>query len=393
MFFKELLRLVSTSWGRKLRRTCFFTMTLLTLVGSLEGYAFDDPRNSPAIQVPDAEQSLLLDVAMSSKRIVAIGDRGHIVYSDDNGTTWTQAKVPVRVMLTAVAFPEQGRTGWAVGHQGVILVSRDGGLSWTQQLDGNQAHQLMADAYAAAANEKIAELESANEEEREQLQEELENLEFMRDDSIAFVDEGPIRPFIDVWFRNPLEGMAVGSFGLVVRTDDGGQTWYSPASRMQNPEARHYNSIGAHADTLFIAGESGHIQRSFDGGNSWELVEPPYEGSYYDVVVQGSEVLLLGLRGNAFISLDNGDSWSSIETHTSAHLSKGARIADGRYLVSQYSPQLLLLNAAKAEFSPLAPMTNGAISSFLLTEQGALVSVGTFGVTAQNAPNFSVEVQ
>ncbi|GAA0691034.1 hypothetical protein GCM10009104_17270 [Marinobacterium maritimum] len=251
----------------------------------------------------------------------------------------------------------------------------------------------MVDAFSTAVDEKAAELESAAEADSGRLQEELENFEFMLDDSISFVEEGPVRPFIDVWFRNALEGIAVGAFGLIVRTDDGGQSWYSPAASLSNAEARHYNAIDASGNTVFIVGESGHIQRSVDGGHTWGTVESPYEGSYFDVVIQGSRVLLLGLRGNAFISDDNGDSWSTVDTSTTANLSKGVVLDDGRFVVSQYAPQLLLSNETSTGFSALPRFVEGAISSFLIAPQGSIITVGTRGVMAHGDQNLSFEVR
>ena len=61
-----------------------------------------------AIEVPVEKiaSTLLLDVASAGSRLVAVGQRGHIIYSDDQGKTWVQAKVPSRVLLTAVFFAD-----------------------------------------------------------------------------------------------------------------------------------------------------------------------------------------------------------------------------------------------------------------------------------------------
>jgi photosystem II stability/assembly factor-like uncharacterized protein len=79
-----------------------------------------------AIESPKAAKGLMIDVVHAGKRLVAVGDRGHILYSDDQGSTWTQAKVPTRQLLTAVFFIDD-KQGWAVGHDAQILSSSDGG--------------------------------------------------------------------------------------------------------------------------------------------------------------------------------------------------------------------------------------------------------------------------
>jgi len=83
---------------------------------------FRDVLDTPARASAYAAKSLLSGVANAGQRVVAVGQRGHIVYSDDGGQTWLQAKVPVSTDLTAVFFASPTH-GWAVGHGGVVIVS------------------------------------------------------------------------------------------------------------------------------------------------------------------------------------------------------------------------------------------------------------------------------
>ena len=78
------------------------------------------------------QRLLLVDAERFGKRIVAVGDRGYIVISDDHGKTWRRAKSPAAPLLTGVDFLDD-QLGIAVGHDSVILASRDGGETWTQQ--------------------------------------------------------------------------------------------------------------------------------------------------------------------------------------------------------------------------------------------------------------------
>ena len=81
-----------------------------------------------AMMTEKALTSMLLDIAAAGDNLVAVGERGHILYSEDSGETWVQARVPVSTMLTRVFFisPE---LGWAVGHDGDVLVSPEGGIN------------------------------------------------------------------------------------------------------------------------------------------------------------------------------------------------------------------------------------------------------------------------
>ena len=64
-----------------------------------------NPFLTPAIQSPQAENSFIIDVVHAGDRLVSVGERGHILYSDDQGKRWHQADVPVSISLTAVNFP------------------------------------------------------------------------------------------------------------------------------------------------------------------------------------------------------------------------------------------------------------------------------------------------
>lgn len=178
----------------------------------------------------------MIDVVHAGKRLVAVGDRGHILYSDDQGSTWTQAKVPTRQLLTAVYFVDDKR-GWAVGHDAQILASVDGGASWTQQ----------------------------------------------------FQDLKREAPLLDVWFKDAEHGIAVGAYGALIETTDAGKHWEDVSDRLDNEDQFHLNAIAHIKDAgLFIVGEQGSMFRSSDDGQTWEKLEGPYEGSLFRVISTAS---------------------------------------------------------------------------------------------------------
>ncbi|TVP59615.1 MAG: photosystem I reaction center subunit IV, partial [Halomonadaceae bacterium] len=109
---------------------------------SLPVLAMSDVLDTPAMTTHLAANSLLLDLSRAGERLVAVGERGHIVYSDDFGESWSQAEVPVSTTLTGVYFPGESK-GWAVGHGGVILHSSDRGETWVKQMDGHEGSELV----------------------------------------------------------------------------------------------------------------------------------------------------------------------------------------------------------------------------------------------------------
>ena len=99
----------------------------------------------PALMSPKALGAAMLAVTRAGSRLVAVGERGTVLLSDDHGQHWRQAAVPVQVTLTCVTFADE-RHGWAAGHLGTILHSDDGGQTWRKQLDGITAAARMAEA-------------------------------------------------------------------------------------------------------------------------------------------------------------------------------------------------------------------------------------------------------
>ncbi|WP_295719731.1 YCF48-related protein, partial [uncultured Halovibrio sp.] len=125
-------------FSRTRKRIIGIGVTVAIAVGGAgSAHGVGDVLEVPALETDLAAESLLLDVEYAGERLVAVGERGHIVYSDNGGESWTQAEVPVSTTLTGVDFPE-GNTeeGWAVGHSGVILHTSDGGETWNNQFDG-----------------------------------------------------------------------------------------------------------------------------------------------------------------------------------------------------------------------------------------------------------------
>ena len=74
-----------------------------------------------------------------------------------------------------------------------------------------------------------------------------------------FVEQGPVNPFQDVWFKDESTGFAVGAFNLIFHTDDGGRTWESWFDRTDNPGGFHFYCVRACGPDIFLSGEQGMV--------------------------------------------------------------------------------------------------------------------------------------
>ena len=273
-----------------------------------------DLLNLPSEISDRATTSILMDVKRTDGCLVAVGEWGHVLYSDKTCGGWVQADVPVSVTLTAVHFPTREK-GWAVGHDGIVLHSEDKGVTWTKQLDGNLINKLVYDQIVKLIKEKEqlleTEEESLSRDEKETLEREIEDFGFFLSDAELALNEGPSRPLMDVWFKNDQEGIIIGVFGMILETKDGGQTWVPVLDRIENPNGYHYYGITRAGNNLFIAGEMGLLYKSTDFGKTWELLSTPYEGSFFGIEgsPEGDFIIAYGLRGNVCYSTDGGESW------------------------------------------------------------------------------------
>jgi photosystem II stability/assembly factor-like uncharacterized protein len=319
---------------------------------------FADPLDVPAVKSPLSAQRLLTAVAFAGPRIVAAGQRGHIVFSDDQGKSWAQAEVPVSSDLTGLAFPSAQR-GWAVGHDGIVLVTADGGRSWTRQLDGRRLSALLQ---AAAAQSGL------DEQARQQLS--------------FLAGKSPDLPLLDVWFDDEQSGFAVGAFNLVLRTTDGGATWAPWVDRAENPKALHLYSIRRAAGALWIAGEQGLVLALDPAAQRFVARATPYQGSFFGVTGDDRSVVVFGLRGNVFESNDGGRSWSKVQTGLEVALTGGTRAGAHGLLLASASGQVLASTDGGATFAA-RPGTRPLPTFAVASDGTTLVTAGLLGVRAE----------
>ncbi|HJV01971.1 MAG TPA: YCF48-related protein [Burkholderiaceae bacterium] len=306
----------------------------LLMAAPAQAAPFADPLDTPAMTSALAPRALLNGLAHAGKRIVAVGQRGHVLYSDDQGGHWTQARVPVSTDLVALVFPTE-REGWAVGHDGVVLHSADAGATWERQFDGR----------------KDAEVGD--------------------------------KPLLDIWFDDHGHGLAVGAFGLVLRSDDGGKSWQHWESHLDNPKALHLNAIRAVGGELYIVGEQGLILKRGADGERFEAVPSPYQGSFFGVTGSKDSLLVFGLRGTALHSADGGKHWERANTGTQTGLTAGLALADGSLLLVSQAGQLLHSADGGATFQAQPQVKPGPASAALLAAPGQLLIAGARGARLQ----------
>lgn len=335
----------------------------------------------PALESERAVNGLLLEVAGNGRRLIAVGEQGHALWSDDNGQSWRQAQVPVSLALTSVAFSGNGSV-WATAHDGYLLHSDDNGETWTVRLSGSDVASLLIGPIEAQVEALQAELEAATDDAAEDIGWALDEAMFALDEAVMAVDEGMTTPLLKVWFDGDL-GYALGAYNVFLRTSDGGATWAAHNDRLDNPDKYHlYGIARSSAGTLLIAGEAGTLLRSLDNGDSWQAVETPYPGSFFGALAAADGSLLVyGLRGNVFRSSDEGASWSAVAEEDNRTLMCGWSGRDGSVVLAGSAGAVLYSRDSGENFTALPTEGNRVYSGVVVTEDDRILLVGFGGVS------------
>ncbi len=335
-----------------------------------------------AIRQADPTAIPLMDIERVGERLVVVGERGLIATSDDDGRNWQQADVPVSTTLTAVTFAD-AQHGWATGHGGVILHSSDAGSTWVMQFSGDEANRQ----FLAYTQKRVVELEEElagieDPEAADDLSYALEDAEFAVEDAEAAVETGPVDPFLDVHMLDAQQGFAVGAYGMLYATRDGGEHWQLQLTGIDNPDRYHYYALVEDAaGTLYLAGEAGLLYHSTDSGETWQRHEDLYDGSLFGALATEHGAVVFGLRGHVFISADSGASWASLDTGIESGLYGGQRLRDGRVLLVGSGGQMLLGDDKLERLSASNHPSRSTFAGGILAANGDLLLVGTDGLT------------
>ena len=352
-----------------MRQECRLLRTLCTGVAlaiSMTALAYKTPVEVPAMPSKLAAYAPLIGVAKAGKRIVAVGVYGHIVYSDDEGKSWTQAQIPVSSDLVAVSFADE-KNGWATGHYGVVLHTSDGGASWTKQLEGKTATDITQKYFAAKTGADLT-----------------PEVEHAARQAKAMVDEGNTHTLLDVGFENDHEGYVVGTFNQIFRTGDGGKTWTPLMDRTDNPKELNFYAIHTDSKSTYLTGEQGMVWRLDKAKNRFVGIQTPYNGTLFGIIVDGDILLVYGMRGSLLRSEDQGKTWERIQLIDKAGISSGAVLSSGQIAIASQNGVVSLSSDHGKTFQPSKTSKPMSYFGILPIADRKVVLVGSKGVQVES---------
>lgn len=306
-------------------------ISLVIAVGGVISYVSRTPPVFAQTRI-NPERLFIGGMARAGKRIVAVGELGHILHSDDEGKSWAEAQItPSRgSVLTQVAFFNE-QEGVAVGHDGWILRSADGGLTWQES------------RYETDRSEPLL--------------------------GIWGLPKGPIFTF--------------GSFGRFFVSQDLGKTWQQ---RNSGVEDHHINGLAGDADgRMMLVGEQGYLERSTDGGETWQIVPKFYRGSFFGVIrLSADEWIAYGMRGNVFYTRDFGATWQQSQMPMATSMFGHLVMADGAILLIGAGGTIAVSHDRGASFAIVRTGGMASYTSILPLHDDHLLIAGEDGIHELN---------
>ncbi len=125
----------------------------------------------------------------------------------------------------------------------------------------------------------------------------------------------------DLWSIYPVDNQtvfAVGDFGTILKTSNGGTTW----NTQNSPTGSFLFGIHfANSNLGWIAGDNGNIMKSTDGGSTWIMKSTPTSNRLYDIdFVDQLNGWAVGRSGTIIHSGDGGETWQLQSSGTTSRL-------------------------------------------------------------------------
>jgi len=123
---------------------------------------------------------------------------------------------------------------------------------------------------------------------------------------------------VDISFRDLDDGLVVGDEGVIIRTQDGGETW----SQQSSGTFFALHSVSFKSTAAFVVGENGTVLKSTNGGSSWNTLSSFTDSELTGVsFLNGNTGYVCGRNPvGLWMTEDGGDSWEVRTPNTNGGL-------------------------------------------------------------------------
>ena len=282
-------------------KTATWLLACVGLLGAASASAAQ--RNIEELRSGTAHRDLyaLAVNAQNSQSAIAVGAFGELVETRDGGKTWQSNNIDTERALLDIDLV--GEHQIIVGQTGLVLI-RDGDEPWQEVKVDTEARLLGVSTNASgltfAVGQFGAVLRSRDGGKRWQ----------KLDLKLAQIIEGGYDPHLyDVHVSADGVATVVGEFGLIMRSTDGGDNWVIVNTSDESLFAMQMRDDGVG----FAVGQSGVVFRSEDGGKTWARLANKLDANLLGVwSTPDGKVTAPGFR-HMLVSDNNGETWQQLE--------------------------------------------------------------------------------
>lgn len=383
------------------------SLLLINLLGSfftvVQANSSSDLLSLPATNSALATKSVLMAMTPNNDDILVVGERGHIInWQNDNN--WQQQQSPVSVAITDVTILSDG-SKIAVGHDGVILKVDSNSTTWRKVFTGKEITQFKITQLKQdyqSLEKTISNTE--DEDELEELTYQLDDLTFAIEDNQVALKSGSNKPLLSVTSTSNDTLFATGAYGILLESNDKGETWQLVSNQLENPDSYHLNAVIASADDqLYIVGENGTGFHSTDLGQTWSVMTLPYSGSLFGILANTvktessstgnpsidnlkttnnkTQLVAFGLQGNIMVSLDGGGQWQHTKLPSNTSLLGGSFSKQGKVFLVGHGGVIVSFEPENLAVLTVKKHPSGAALSSVLVKDNSLILAGQFGIS------------
>lgn len=248
------------------------------------------------------------------------GDGGVFAFTNDGGQNWTKQPLNTNDNVNEIYFRNDDNGYLLAGKH--IFITNDGGKSWREnQVIKSVDFQGRIPEFLSvrfSGKKKGWIVGSINNKDEEV----IDSLVLQTQDSGETWNRVTVPSdkleLYHVDFVNDETGWVVGDKGIILATNDGGQTW-----KKQNAgtDASLFNVDFRDANNGVVVGSKGTILRTENGGSTWEKVTAPVVKKFLRVnFINDKTGFIVGGGGTILRTEDKGKTWTKINSQTTESL-------------------------------------------------------------------------
>lgn len=244
----------------------------------------------------------------SGERGFVAGDKGYLAQTDDGGRTWHRQPLSTTEDINEIYFRSE-KNGYLVAGK-MMLATDDGGRSW------REFNVYQPKDFRNAVPEFLS-VRFADKKRGFVVGSLLNKRDEVIDSLVMRTDDGgetwarivvPVKAeLFHLDFSNASRGWIVGDKGLILTTDDGGMNW---RKQISGTTSTLYNVDFRDDSNGYAVGEKGTILRTADGGASWLTVKAGLTKTLLRVdFADDKNGWIAGYGGIILRSADKGKTW------------------------------------------------------------------------------------